>query len=437
METTSGWERASAWFLARKFKVDLALAGALFAVSSFLTITVGTVPLSVLAVTFLLCAPLPWRRTRPTLSASMVGVAGLVHLMLITSLQDPFVTASRPLVADVAVLISLYTVTVHGPRLAPRVALAVAILGVGYYSFLIYAQRSWMYSSGQRLTNAVAIAVVGWLLVLTVWALGQARRARVAAVAALEARATQLEQERDQQFMLAATAERSRIAREMHDIVAHSLTIVIAQADGGRYTAAQDPEAATQALTTIAETGRAALADMRRLLGVLREDNDQAASPTIPSLTPQPSHLDLDSLIEQMRSSGLTVSAVRVGQAVRLPSGVGLVAYRICQEALTNALKHGGPGVAVTVVTTWRANHLELTISDDGRGASASTDGMGHGLIGMRERVALFHGNLTAGPRPGGGFQVHATLPLEVQSTPALSVDDPDEPSATPLEVAE
>ena len=243
--------------------------------------------------------------------------------------------------------------------------------------------------------------------------MGRLRHARLETRRAREERFARLAVEREQELRLAAQAERARIAREMHDIVAHSLTVMVAQADGGRYAGAAEPAAATRALETIGETGRAALADMRRLLGVLRDDSDDEEPESSPStLTPQPASGDLESLVEQVHASGLRVSLVRMGTPRTLPPGLGLTAYRICQEALTNVMKHSGPDPTVTVLVQWQPTSLGLEISDDGRGASADAEEGGHGLLGMRERAMMLGGTLTAGPRPGGGYRVRAQLPL-------------------------
>lgn len=220
----------------------------------------------------------------------------------------------------------------------------------------------------------------------------------------------QLEAERKRQAELAAASERNRIAREMHDIIAHSLSVIIAQADGGRYVARADPAAGERALTTIAEVGRASLADVRRLLGILREPSEAGESGTL--RVPQPIETDLDELIAGVRAAGLTVSLVRMGEARPLPPGAGLSVYRVVQEALTNAMKHAGPGARVTVMVQWLHGALAVEVSDDGRGAAAPNDGSGQGLVGMRERAAVFGGTVSAGPRPGGGFQVKMWLPL-------------------------
>jgi len=367
--------------------------------------------------------PLGWRRRNPVASVVAVYVACLLHLLIGVPLVMP---------SDLAVLVALYSVTVHGPRWAHLTAMGSALVGnLAMVSGLLL--QSWTGSAAEVAMSGIALWLFASVTAAAVWAFGLVRRSRRVTIAALRDRAERLEVERDQQARIATAAERTRIAREMHDIVAHSLSVVVAQADGGRYAAAADPEAATRALGTIAETGRAALADMRRLLGVLREPERVPGAPApagalapgtaaagAAPYTPQPAEHDLESLVEQVRSSGVRASLVRMGTPRRLPPGIGLTVYRICQEALTNVLKHGGPDVTVTVLAQWQPAALVLEITDDGRGAAADSDGAGQGLLGMRERATMVGGTLSAGPRPGGGFRVHAELPLP----PGAPVDD-------------
>ncbi|OLT55456.1 sensor histidine kinase [Cellulosimicrobium sp. CUA-896] len=275
-------------------------------------------------------APLPWRRTRPVASAVAVLAAALGHLLAGYLLLMP---------ADLAVLVALYSVTVYGPRWAHRTAIASALLGALVLGVALGLQ------TGRLADLAMTVlfsSTFGGVTFLAVWAFGLARRSRRETIAALVDRAERLEVERDQQAQIATAAERARIAREMHDIVAHSLSVIIAQADGGRYAASADPAAAQRALTTVSETGRAALSDMRRLLGVLRADAPRAplapvsrhdpgpepgaGSTTVPAAlerTPQPDTADLEQLVAQVRDSGLRVSLVRVGQARTLPPAPG------------------------------------------------------------------------------------------------------------------
>jgi signal transduction histidine kinase len=218
--------------------------------------------------------------------------------------------------------------------------------------------------------------------------------------------------ERDQQATLAAAAERARIARELHDVVAHSLSVVIAQADGGRYAAEQDPRAATAALHTIARTAREAQAEMRRALGILSE------RPGAP-MHPQPGIGELASLVARTREAGLAVELTEEGRPRDLTPAAGVTVYRVVQEALTNVLKHAGPEATAYVTLGWEPDRVTLVVRDDGSGAAARDDGRGRGLVGMRERVEPRGGTLLAGPHPDGGFEVRAAIPAE--AAPAAS----------------
>jgi len=376
--------------------VDSALAALFFAAAIFFDGVVFSLTSLDPVVSFFLCAPLAVRRTHPVPSVVAVFVAGLFQLL------QGYQSINT---ASFAVLAALYSVTAFGPRWASRTALGAGLLGATVLAIGLTRD------GGLRVAIVVLFIMVP--LLLATWAAGMLRGTRSDARAARAERLERLAVEREQELRLAAQAERARIAREMHDIVAHSLTVMVAQADGGRYAAANEPAAATHALETIAETGRAALADMRRLLGVLRDEDADDGSPGAPStLTPQPASGDLESLVEHVRASGLRVSLVRMGTPRALPPGVGLTAYRICQEALTNVMKHAGPEPTVTVIVSWAPTSLSLEVSDDGRGAAADAEDTGHGLLGMRERAMMLGGTLTAGPRPGGGFRVRAQLPL-------------------------
>jgi signal transduction histidine kinase len=198
--------------------------------------------------------------------------------------------------------------------------------------------------------------------------------------------------------------ERSRIAREMHDAVAHAMTVMVVQAGGARSVIGRDPAGAVAALRRIEDTGRAGLGEMRRLIGVLAPNGGAA-------LEPQPSLDGMDELLETMRATGLPVEAIVEGTPRDLPPGVDLAAYRVIQEALTNTLKHAGRAHA-RVLLRYGDRSLELEIADDGPGASLERS-HGRGLIGMRERLALFGGSLETGGRPGGGFMVRAQIPTE------------------------
>jgi signal transduction histidine kinase len=382
-------DRLAARFREQPFAVDATLAAAV----AFFTVVLPMQgywanPSWTFLVGLLLTVPLAWRRKAPVPAAVVVVVAGLLEL----------VTVQRFLPANVSALLMIYALGAYAPRWASRAGLAAGLVGAVLAALRYFSTGS----SDALIPTAGAIGVA----VVAAWALGDLRRARLLRLAALEERAQLLELERDQEMRLAATAERARIARELHDVVAHSLSVVIAQADGGRYAGKSDPEAATGALEAIATTGRQALTDMRSLLGVLREGGGE-------EYAPQPDVAAVPALVEDVRASGLDVDLIIEGEPQPLPAGPQLAAYRIVQESLTNVLKHAGPASRAWVRLQWRADALELSVLDDGRGASAivSSDGAGQGLRGMRERAQLHGGRLEAGPRPGGGYGVHAALP--------------------------
>ncbi|MBT0994575.1 sensor histidine kinase [Cellulomonas sp. DKR-3] len=417
----STWERLLRWEERHQWPVDAigtaVLALVVVPVSALVTGT-STTGEGTGIWAALLIGPLAWRRTRPVASAATIYSVALLHQLAGISIIFP---------ADLAVLAALYSITVHGPRWGHRVAIGGALLGA-----LVLGMQVWVGDEPAAVVTVVLVATMA----LAAWAFGLARRARRERIEALVDRADQLEKERDQQAVIATVAERSRIAREMHDIVAHSLSVVIAQADGGRYAAQADPAAASRALETIAETGRAALTDMRRLLGVLRSEPDGRARTdadgpgVLPAqTTPQPGASDIAQLVEQVRGGGAHVSLVRMGTARTLPPGVGLALFRIAQESLTNVLKHAGPGPRVTVVLQWHLDAVELDVTDDGRGAAADSDGLGQGLRGMHERASMFGGTVTVGPRAGGGYRVHARLPIPASAPRA---DDAEPPGASP-----
>lgn len=314
---------------------------------------------------------------------------------------------------DFAFLVIIYTAASGRVRWASRLALAGALLAP------TLAMLRWPdgHQSGPSTLLGDVFVTVPFLLA---WVLGDSLRTRRAYYAQLEERATRLEKEREAHAKIAAAAERARIARELHDVVAHNVSVMVVQADGAAYVLDSSPEQSRQALETISGTGRQALAEMRRLLGVLRTGEGGADGPGEEggAYVPQPGLAELAELVEQSRAAGLAVRFDVEGTPQPLPGSVELTAYRLVQEALTNSRKHGGPDVEATVHLAYGSNELSLLVEDDGRGASrelyeeGGSDGLGHGLIGMRERVGMVGGSLEAGPRPGGGFRVGAVLPL-------------------------
>jgi signal transduction histidine kinase len=389
MEQTPALERLSASLRAHPFAVDVLIAAAVVLFTVVFPGPTYPAPEASLLLGLAFTVPLAWRRRAPVPAAAVMVVVGLLQVAVLPML----------VFADVSALLMIYSLAAYAPRWAARTGLFVGLVGAVLAGLRYYAY----YADG---VDPLVVAVVtGGISVVAAWALGDLRRARVQRVAALEERARLLELERDQEMRLAATAERARIAREMHDVVAHSLSVVIAQADGGLYAGRSDPEKATGALEQIAATGRQALTDMRSLLGVLREDGRQ-------EYAPQPDIAAIKALVEDVRSSGLDVDLIEEGLPQPLPAGPQLAAYRIVQESLTNVLKHAGPAGRAWVRLHWRPEGLELSVLDDGRGAAAMpSDGGGQGLRGMAERAALHGGRLQAGPRHGGGFAVSALLP--------------------------
>jgi signal transduction histidine kinase len=317
--------------------------------------------------------------------------------------QIPAVSWNRHLIAAPALLIALYTVArlqsrrdalACGGVLELTVVTALLLLaGGGWWHDLIF------------LSGLIAAALGLGLYIGT----------RRAYLAELRDRADRLERERDQQAALAVAAERTRIAREMHDIVAHHLTVMITLSEAAIAASASSPERANDVMRSVADTGRRALADTRRLLGVLRQrpGQDSGEDPG-GSLQPVPDLTQLDTLIEQVRSAGLDTTLEIHGQAPDVPAGVQLTVYRLVQEALTNTLKHGGPGARASVRLRYLPGELLVDIDDDGAGGAApETAGIGSGLLGMRERVNAYGGDVRAGPRAPGGWQVSARLRLD------------------------
>jgi signal transduction histidine kinase len=305
---------------------------------------------------------------------------------------------TRSAVDGLALLIALYTVASLRPR---RDALVCAGLleVVAVTALLLYVHTRWWFD---------AIFVSG--MVAAALGLGLYFAARRAYLAELRDRAERLERERDQQAALAAAAERARIAREMHDIVAHHLTVMTTLAEAAVAASASSPERANDVMRSVAATGRRALADTRRLLGVLREHADED---TAGALQPVPDLGQLDALIEQVRSAGLDTTLELRGQAPDLPAGTQLAVYRLVQEALTNTLKHGGAGARASVRLSFVPGELRVDVDDDGIGRGSAAAGVGGGLPGMRERIRAYGGDVQAGPRQPAGWAVSARLPLD------------------------
>ena len=337
---------------------------------------------------------LGWRRRRPIAVLAIVIAASAPVL-----LYDAAPVRHDAVSTQLAGLFALFAAGAYATGRARAVGGLVAIVGA-----LLRAYEDAGPHAGAALGSLVFFGGIYGGTWLAGFVVGRHRaRTRDA-----EHRAGRAEAEREARARQAVAEERTRVARELHDVVAHAISVIVLQAKGARRMLDAEPDETRQALDTIVDSGEQALTEMRRLLGMLRRSDDEIAMAPLPSLR----HLDL--LAEQVSHAGLPVELRVEGEPTPLPPGVDLSAYRIVQEALTNALKHAGPARA-RVVVRYGPRALELEITDDGRGAAAAAvaGGRGHGLVGMRERAELFGGHVESAAQPGGGFAVRATLPLE------------------------
>jgi signal transduction histidine kinase len=329
--------------------------------------------------------PLFWRRKAPSAIFVIIFAAALAQAVFTPDFTD-----------DLALLFAFYTVADREPLRRVLTAVVALECGAVLAAAILYKRP------GQDVEH-VGLAWVGLsVLVAVTGLLGYYTRARRA----------YLERERERDVELVAAAERARIAREMHDIVAHNIAVMIALADGAAYTIRQDPEQAAALVGHVSQTGRSALTEMRRLLGILRRPEDGASGNA-----PQPALTDLDTMISTVREAGLPVRLTVSGQPFPLPPSAQLTLYRIVQEALTNTIKHAD-ATSAHVRLTYQDGELELEVIDNGRSGGiaapvppgAGSAAAGHGLAGMQERAAVFGGEISAGPRPEGGWRVHALL---------------------------
>lgn len=369
--------------------IVIALAVVLFGLPSAFGPRVGPPHAELLLLTFGLALPLIWRRRAP---AGVFGVLAFVAFL-------QWLIDGR-LGADVALLVAFYTVAAKESR---RLTIAcAAVLEVGVF----LATLRW---GGAHAGPLLFVLLSGTVTAAGV--IGTNMRTRRAYLSSLEDRAARLEIERDQQAQLAAAAERARIAREMHDIVAHNLSVMIALADGAAFTTGHDPARAGQAMEQVSSTGRQALREMRRLLGVLREGDQAAAGEA--ARQPQPGFGDLHGLLSQVRLTGLRGELRTDGAPGDQPPGLQLTIYRLVQEALTNTLKHATGATSVIVAIRFGERAIEVEVVDDGHPSPAASPlAAGHGITGMRERAAVYGGTVEAGPRAGGGWRVHASFDL-------------------------
>ncbi|WP_232028856.1 sensor histidine kinase [Streptomyces lincolnensis] len=337
------------------------------------------------ALTAALALPLVWRRRAPLTVFGLVAAAAFVQWLV--DIQLP---------ADVALLVALYTVAAHSGRRGALVAAAVVEGGA------LLACLRWAVD-GAFPTLFVALSA----MVVAATVLGVNVRTTRAYLAVLEERAVRLEQQQDQQARLAVAEERARITREMHDIVTHNLSVMVALTDAAVYAQHRSPDRATTAMLQISETGRQALTDMRRSLGVLRTDEPDAERHPLPGIA------QLEVLTDQMRAAGLPTRVEVHGGHTHIPATAQLTVYRLVQEALTNTLKHTPTGTHARVRVHCSTETVPVDVTDSGPcsplpGATPS----GHGIPGMRERAAAYGGKLRAGPLSGGGWGVHARLSL-------------------------
>jgi signal transduction histidine kinase len=335
----------------------------------------------VAAIALVTAGALLFRRRAPFVAPLVVAAGALVF-----TLVDP----SAAYDTDTMFLPLLLAAWAAGSLLDWRLAITAlgAILAAGWAVFIRAPDVAW--------TELIWLSfTVGGVFVLSAATARNSEQARVAREQALRT---------EEEARRAVEDERNRITRELHDVLAHSVSVMTVQASAVRRLLTPEQQREREALMTVEETGRQALSEMRRLLGIMRTEEE------VPALAPQPGLGTLPALVEQVRQSGLPVELTVEGEPVKLPAGVDLSAYRIVQEALTNALQHAGPAHA-WVAVRYVGDDVEIEVANDGRSMSEN-DGAGHGLVGMRERAALCGGELHSGPRPGGGFKISARLPV-------------------------
>jgi len=381
---------ASAWV----FDSALALVAAGWPMAFFASMPVPSgVPVGMLALGYALVLlhtlPLAARRRFP---GTVLGISVASGLAIAALFLPPFFLGP-------AILVAVYSVAAYGDRWVSLAGLAAAELGS------VAVQLTWVAKFEEPFAWVQFPLIIG-----AAWLLGYFVGDRHVYAARLEERTAELEQARDELARRAVAEERLRLARELHDVVAHSMSVIAVQSGVGAHVAESRPEEVGKALAAIEATSRDTLEELRRLLGVLRQDSESQAS-----LAPVPGLADLEGLLGEVAKAGLAVRLRVEGTPSPLPAGVDLSAYRIVQEALTNVVKHAGPAQA-QVTIGYRDRDVTVEVTDDGRGAAAPAGdgrgGTGHGLVGMRERVAAFGGDLETGPRPGGGFRVAARLSL-------------------------
>jgi len=374
-----------AWLTPRRADALLAAAVAALSLLEVVLVEAITPKPGALACELAAAIALAWRRRAPLATACVVGAAMALETVVGVPIQEP----AMPLFAYI---VATYSVAAHCalPRALAGLAVIVAATGAA------------VGGAGEDVDNVI----FGLVWAALCWTAGRVVRGRTDTARSLADRAARLEAERAEQVERAAAAERGRIARELHDVISHSVSVMVVQAGAAEEILRRDPERAVAPLRAVQDTGREALAELGRLLGVLRGDAAELG------LAPQPGIGDLGDLVAQSERAGVPVELRVEGPERPLPRGVELSLYRIVQEALTNTRKHAGPARAA-IVLRYDDAAVVAEISDDGhRNGNGNGNGGGHGLVGMRERVAVYGGTLDAGPGPHGGYAVRARIPL-------------------------
>ncbi|MGO2024049.1 MAG: sensor histidine kinase [Brevibacterium aurantiacum] len=344
----------------------------------------STFPLPGLLVSIGLCFPYLWRRSYPLVSYAVICSACLLQLIVNEGILG----------ANVMVLFTVFNIATRYklPVSSLAAMLASACLLVAFAPAIIdYGVQFGVQSS------LILVTIAAWLI-------GVSLRVWRSYIASLKERTLQLEREKEAQARIIAAEERNRIAREIHDVVSHSLSVVVLMTEGAMTRIRDDPNGATEALTTARDTGRTAMTEMRRMVGVLRTSEAS-------SLSPQPGVADVDTLIEASSATGIATSLTTQGDPRDLPAGLDLCVFRIVQEGLTNARKHGGTGLSrVDVCLGYTPNDVLVDVRDDGGGRRASSSEGGHGVVGIRERASLYSGTVEARNLPSGGFALTVRL---------------------------
>jgi signal transduction histidine kinase len=383
-------KRAEAFFDRRRDELIAAVA-VVALVTNVLTVHIHrnppVVPDVLAAVVF--AGSLRWRRRAPLPATVALMTAAIAQTIWLTGVESTFVSV-------LILALMMYSLGFHAEARESRIGIVFAAVTALVLSYTIDPGDIWF--------------PVAFFFVMP-WAGGRAMRHRLMLTRELAEKAARLEHEREERAAHAVADERARIARELHDVVAHSLTVMVIQAGAARRLVDRDPDRVVEVAGTIKHMGREALDEMRRLVGVMRDAGER------PELAPQPTVAEIEALAERARAAGLHVELSVEGERRDLPPGVDLSAYRVVQEALTNTIKHAN-AVSATVAIRYGDGELFVAVTDDGSGSGSRVDvpSGGHGLTGMRERVALYGGELDAGEREGGGFEVRARFPLQQEA---------------------